>query len=381
MSETLQDKNLEQIRKLLEKAVAGNVSERLVLFDQESDLNVLVEPINNLLDRVECILREMTSVFQAGTEKRFHRKFITSGLTGVFLQVAKRGNENLEQVELMDNAKIGLADSFNIVIGKSTGDIQDKIQTVQNVNADLASKASEMINRAEQGEERGEDTSFRVQSVATAAEELSASIAEISMQTEKTNNNANEAIGKLGHALDTVTEIDNSAEDVSSIVGLINDVARQTNLLALNAAIEAARAGEAGRGFGVVASEVKELANQTRRATRDIVEKIDKMKEATTAGVVAMKGVEESLTTITELFGGISSAVQEQSSVTQEIAKNAEEAAISTSGLQQDLKRISEQARASGESIKETICHGEELGHMSKDLEKSSQEFISQILA
>jgi len=295
--------------------------------------------------------------------------------------VAKRGNENLEQVELMDNAKIGLADSFNIVIGKSTGDIQDKIQTLQDVNSELASKASEMITRAEQGEERGEDTSFRVQSVATAAEELSASISEISMQTEKTNNNANEAIGKLGHALDTVTEIDNSAEDVSSIVGLINDVARQTNLLALNAAIEAARAGEAGRGFGVVASEVKELANQTRRATRDIVEKIDKMKEATTAGVVAMKGVEESLTTITELFGGISSAVQEQSSVTQEIAKNAEEAAISTSGLQQDLKRISDQARASGESIKETIVHGEELGHMSKDLEKSSQEFISQILA
>ena len=104
------------------------------------------------------------------------------------------------------------------------------------------------------------------------------------------------------------------------------------------------------------------------------------MKESTSAGVVAMKGVEESLTIITELFGGISAAVQEQSSVTQEIAKNAEEAAVSTSGLQQDLNRISEWAVASGDAIKNTMLQGEELGHMSRNLQGASQEFISKIL-
>ena len=113
----------------------------------------------------------------------------------------------------------------------------------------------------------------------------------------------NEAVEKLRHSLETAIAIENSVKDVSSIVGIINDVASQTNLLALNAAIEAARAGEAGRGFGVVASEVKELANQTRRATKDIVEKIAQMKEATSAGVVAMREIEVSLVKLTDSLG------------------------------------------------------------------------------
>ena len=374
------NKNLEKIVDLLEAAVQGNVSDRLVLFDDNDELRALVDPLNNLLDRVECVLREMTAVFEASNQKRFHRKFITSGLSGAFLQVASRGNLSLEQVAELERTKIILADSFKSDIGQSTIDIQTKISSLKEVNAELADNAHEMIQRAEEGEDKGKDASFRVQSVATAAEELSASISEISMQTEQTNENANEAIGKLGHALDTVTDIDNSAEDVSGIVGIINDVARQTNLLALNAAIEAARAGEAGRGFGVVASEVKELANQTRRATRDIVDKIDKMKEATKAGVDAMKGVEESLNTITELFGGISTAVQEQSSVTQEIAKNAEEAALSTAGLQDDLSRIAEWANKSGQNIGVTIEQVEALSIVSEELDSSSQQFVSQIL-
>ena len=113
----------------------------------------------------------------------------------------------------------------------------------------------------------------------------------------------NEAVEKLRHSLETAIAIENSVKDVSSIVGIINDVASQTNLLALNAAIEAARAGEAGRGFGVVASEVKELASQTRRATKDIVEKIAQMKEATSAGVVAMREIEVSLVKLTDSLG------------------------------------------------------------------------------
>lgn len=375
MTQEKDNSDLMKIRDLLLKAVEGNVGERLVLFDPDSELKVLVDPLNDFLDRVESSLRELTSGFQASNEKRYHRKIATSGLSGVFLQVAGRANESLDKAKETEADTVHLASA----IAMNTREVQEKIVILQDVNTYLVKSTNNMIHQAKVGEEKGEATAFLVQSVATAAEDLSFSVAEISEQTELTNKKAKDAIKKLGNALGTVTEIDISVEDVSSIVGIINEVARQTNLLALNAAIEAARAGEAGRGFGVVASEVKELANQTRRATKDIVEKIDKMKQSTSAGVVAMRGVEESLTSITEVFGGISIAVQEQSSVTQEIAINAEEAASATSELQESLSAISQQARTAGENIELTLTHSRELNDMSQELDKSGRVFLENI--
>lgn len=372
--------DLQQIIDLLEKAVQGEVSHRLVLFDKSSELQALVNPINDLLDRVECVLRELTSVSEAGGKKQFYRQFLSNGLSGAFLQVADSANKNLASMKEAEDSKKVLAQAFKVEVGENSANILDKLKVLGDVNQELIANVKEMTVQVSRGEERGKETTFRVQSVATAAEELSSSISEISMQTERTNASANDAIDKLSHALDTVREINSSAEDVSGIVGIINDVARQTNLLALNAAIEAARAGEAGRGFGVVASEVKELANQTSRATRDIIEKIDKMKSATSAGLRAMNGVDEALNSITELFGAISTAIQEQSSVTQEIAKNAEESAVSVSGLQEDLSRISQWTGMSGESVNLSVGHVNELSVMAENLDSSSQNFVQQIL-
>ena len=379
MSE-FREEDLKKVVQLLEHAVNGEVSHRLVNFPEDSVLMPLVNPINDFLDRIECVLRELMAVFDASTNRQFYRKFLSDGLNGTFLQVAESANRSLRQVADLEAAKSELAEAFRLEVGQNSANILEKIQILTEVNAELTANVEEMTTQVERGENRGKETTFRVQSVATAAEELSSSISEISMQTEQTNENANDAIGKLAHALDTVKEIDNSAEDVSGIVSIIEEVARQTNLLALNAAIEAARAGEAGRGFGVVASEVKELANQTRGATRDIIEKIDKMKGATSAGLIAMKGVDESLNSITELFGAISTAIQEQSSVTQEIARNAEEAALSTTGLQDDLSQIARWALMSGESVNVSVGHVEELGKMADQLDKSSQNFVRQIL-
>lgn len=369
-----------QIASILEGAVQGEVSRRLVQFNTESPLYAMVTPLNNLLDRVECVLRELSAVSVAINNKQFYRTFLSEGLEGAFLQAAEAANQNLAFAADAERSKATLAQSFEEEVGMSSENIKAKVSMLLEMNQQLEENMSTMSSQVKRGEERGQETTFRVQSVATAAEELSSSIAEISMQTERTNESASDAIGKLAHALDTVKEIDSSAEDVSGIVGIINDVARQTNLLALNAAIEAARAGEAGRGFGVVASEVKELANQTRRATQDIIEKIDKMKGATAAGLVAMNGVDESLNSITELFGAIGTAIQEQSSVTQEIAKNAEESAVSVGGLQDELNQIAERTMLSEESVKVGTTQISDLNELAQMLDATSKDFVQQIL-
>ena len=372
---------IQQFVTILEGAVKGEVSERLVQFNPESPLAQMVTPLNNLLDRVECVLREQAAVSQAINNKDFYRTFLSDGLGGAFLQAAEASNKNLKAAAEAERGKVVLAQTFEAEVGSHSEKIGAKVNSLLEMNTQLEANMGSMAEQVKRGEERGRETTFRVQSVATAAEELSSSISEISLQTERTNESAGEAIGKLAHALDTVKDIDNSAEDVSGIVSIINDVARQTNLLALNAAIEAARAGEAGRGFGVVALEVKELANQTRRATRDIIEKIENMKGATSAGLQAMQGVEDSLNSITELFGAIGTAIQEQSSVTQEIAKNAEESAVSVGGLQDDLSRIAERTMLSEESVRVGTTQIGDLNDLAMLLDVTSKDFVKQILS
>jgi len=113
-----------------------------------------------------------------------------------------------------------------------------------------------------------------------------------------------------------------AANRIGSVMELIQEIAEQTNLLALNATIEAARAGEAGKGFAVVASEVKDLANQTAKATGEISDHVNRVQEETKTAAEAMTGIANKIGEINQVTSAVSAAVEEQSSATQEVSRS-----------------------------------------------------------
>ena len=185
-----------------------------------------------------------------------------------------------------------------------------------------------------------EQTSANVQAVASGVEELQASISEIGRRVADASRIASRAVDQSNRTNEIVTGLSASASRIGDVVNLINTIAAQTNLLALNATIEAARAGEAGRGFAVVASEVKSLATQTSKATEEIGGQIAAVQGATNEAVGAIGAISTTIKTISEISETIAVAVDQQNSVTSEIASNMQTAAVGVQAISDNMSQI-----------------------------------------
>ena len=174
-----------------------------------------------------------------------------------------------------------------------------------------------------------------METVASGAEELNASVREISEAMVKSKETASDAVQRVENADGQAKRLSSAAESMSGIVEIIGNITGQINLLALNATIESARAGEAGRGFAVVAAEVKNLANQAKQATDKITNEIGSLNGISGEVVEALNSIKQAIQSVSEYVTSTAAAVEEQSTVTGEMSSSMQRGAAEAASIAQ----------------------------------------------
>ncbi|MBX9778147.1 MAG: PAS-domain containing protein, partial [Xanthobacteraceae bacterium] len=221
--------------------------------------------------------------------------------------------------------------------------------------------------------------SDNVESAASATDEMSKSIAEISRQLGHARNVVGTAAVDAQSTNEDIAGLARAAQKIGDVIKFIQGIAGQTNLLALNATIEAARAGEAGRGFAVVASEVKTLAVQTAKATEEIAAQIMEVQSSTLGAVTAIKHIAERMQEIQQHTAGIANSVEQQSAATSEISENVTSAASGTRSVVSVLLRVSK-ATSNMRGSAETVLTASQAVEVAADnLRSKVEEFLRKV--
>ncbi|MBT7759115.1 MAG: methyl-accepting chemotaxis protein [Rhodospirillaceae bacterium] len=276
---------------------------------------------------------------------------------------------------------IDLADRFDAGVGSVVNSVATASIQLKESATTMSATATETSRQSSAVAEATEHASANVRTVATAADELSSSITEISQQVAQSAQIAASAVQEAENTDQQIQGLSEASKTIGDVVALITDIASQTNLLALNATIEAARAGEAGKGFAVVASEVKNLANQTTQATEEIGSQIGNIQAATQGAVSAIQGIGQTIGKISEIASSIAAAVEEQGAATQQIARNVEEAASGTQVVTTNISGVTQAAGETGTAASEIKDAADDLSSQSAILKAEVDKFLAQIRA
>lgn len=236
------------------------------------------------------------------------------------------------------------------------------------VSSNLVSTAEKGASEAATARAVAEEVKSLSHASAAATEEMTASIGEISNSVQKAASFAEQAVSCAQEASVTIKTLAQRSLEVNQVVKLINSIAEQTNLLALNATIEAARAGEAGKGFAVVASEVKTLARGTATATEEVSQKIRAIQEGTDNAVKAVAKITEVIKEINHTSSTIASAIEEQSITTTEMSKTSSRVSDAATNIARNVEQLAQETENTTSAAEDTRTSVQELTRLASGL-------------
>ena len=293
---------------------------------------------------------------------------------------AGKERERLIQLEQRKRIDEKIA-RFRSEVGDVLRQVGVMIATLHSTAKGLSSIATETDRQINDAAGAAETTSTNVTVIANATEQLRDSLKEITEQLARATDIIGNATRMAADATATIDGLSNSTKKIDEVVSFIRSIAEQTNLLALNATIEAARAGEAGRGFAVVASEVKALSMQTAQATEQIGVQISEVHSSTAGAVDTILAVAMVVTEVQTVAMQLAAAIERQNVATRETSQNIQHAATGT----QDVARsVTGTTAAIGETSRlasEIFEVSENLSSNAHALRNSVDQFLTNVEA
>lgn len=250
---------------------------------------------------------------------------------------------------------------------------------MRRISKELAVLADGVARESTLGANAAVETAGKIQVVAAATEQLTASIAQIDRQVIQSARIAEQTQLEATRVDSTIKALSEGAKTIEDVVQLISSIASQTNLLALNAAIEAARAGEAGRGFAVVAAEVKALASQTSKATEQIAGQVSTIQDKTQNAVEAIEGISRTIEDLGKIAAEVTFAVSQQGEATREIALNIQRMADGTESVSRTISGVNRAAIETGTSASLALECADALNRHSAKLGADVDDFVAKL--
>jgi methyl-accepting chemotaxis protein len=259
------------------------------------------------------------------------------------------------------------------------GDLKGASDSLFAQSEAMRAGAQETTSRTKIAAAASAETARSVALTIGATDELEKSIAEIDRQSANRLALSHASSSDAETSMAALRDLGQAAEQIGSVVEMISKIARQTNLLALNATIEAARAGEAGRGLGVVAAEVKNLADQTARATKDISLQIAAVQKAAERSTGQIEGIVERMKDMSSFTSAIATSVQQQAAATRSISDAVRVVADHSARARDGVAEIERIARQNVATAAEIVEWTSRLSAGANHTERQIDEFFAQV--